>query len=245
MSALREHLDGNIVVWIASVARSEGSLAFLERWLDGRDRERAARFKFADDRARFVVGRAMVRKCLGHFLELPSEKIDLGYTEAGRPIFPRDEAIQFNISHTNDLVALAVTAGARVGIDVERVERHPDLVELAARVFSEADLATFRAIRPAEQLVAFFRAWTRKEAYLKARGEGITDALQQISASFGPEHSGTIADERDPAAAQTWRVITLPLATDYMGSLACDSVSRRFKGRYVHFDKGEIVDDPM
>ena len=242
VSTLREHLDGHLVVWIASVAKCENSLAFLERSLDRSERERAARFKFADDRARFVVGRALIRHCLGLHLALPLEKIELRYTEQGRPVLVGDDAVQFNLSHTNDIVALAVTAGARVGLDIERIQPHPDLLELAARVFSADDFEKFRAIRPHEQLVAFFRAWTRKEAYLKARGEGITDALQQISTSFGPEHTSSIADDRDPTAATTWRLITLPMATEYMASLACDSPNRRMKGRYVHFDKGEIAD---
>jgi 4'-phosphopantetheinyl transferase len=240
----REHLAGQIVVWIAQLSQTQDSLGFLEPCLDAKDRERAVRFKFADDRARFVLGRGLLRKCLGHYLEQTPETIELGYSDLGRPILAHDETIQFNISHSNDLIALAVTANAKVGIDVERVERHPDLLELAARIFSEHDLQAFQALPANEALAVFYRVWTRKEAYLKARGEGITEGLPLISASFGPEKTSTITDTRDANAAQTWRVVDLFVPNDYMGCLACDDASRPLDCRFVHLDKGEIIREP-
>jgi 4'-phosphopantetheinyl transferase len=237
----RDHLDGQIVVWIALLSRMRESLGSLEPFLDAKDRERAARFKFADDRARFVIGRGLLRRCLGRYLDQAPESVELGYTDLGRPILPRDETIQFNISHSVDVIALAVTANAKVGIDVERMERHPDLVELADRIFSEQDRKTFEAFPPAEALTAFYRAWTRKEAYLKARGEGIAEGLPLISASFGPEQTSAITDTRDANAAQTWHVVDLLVPPDYKGCVACDDASRPLECRYVHLEKGEII----
>ena len=119
----------------------------------------------------------------------------------------------------------------------------PDLLELANRIFSEQDLKTFQAFPANEALAAFYRAWTRKEAYLKARGEGIAEGLPLISASFGPEKTSTITDTRDATAAQTWRVIDLLVPNDYMGCLACENASRRLDCRFVHLEKGEFIRD--
>jgi len=126
---------------------------------------------------------------------------------------------------------------------VELVQPHPDLLELAKRIFSEKDLQTFQAYPAHEALTAFFRAWTRKEAYLKARGEGIAEGLPLISASFGPEKTSTITDTRDKSAGQTWRVSNLLVPADYMGCLACDDAGKRLDCRFLHLDKGEIIGD--
>jgi 4'-phosphopantetheinyl transferase len=240
---IREHLAGHVAVWIARVSQARDSLIFLEPCLDSRDRERAARFRLPEDRARFVLGRGLLRKCLGHYLQLTPETIELAYTDRHRPIFPHDETVQFSISHSHDLVAFALTAGARVGIDLEYVQPKWDLPELAKRIFSEEELQTFQALPGHETPSAFFRAWTRKEAYLKARGEGITEGLRQISVPFGPEEIGSIRDTRDESAARTWRLLALPVPADYMGSLACDDAGKRLECSFVRLNKSEIIKD--
>jgi 4'-phosphopantetheinyl transferase len=125
------------------------------------------------------------------------------------------------------------------------VQPHWDLPELAKRIFSEEDLRTFQALPGREAPAAFFRAWTRKEAYLKARGEGIADGLRQISVSLGPEETGSIKDTRDEAAARTWRWFTLPVPADYRGSLACDHVDKQLECNFVHLNKSEIIREPL
>jgi 4'-phosphopantetheinyl transferase len=232
-----------VIVWIARVSQARDSLIFLEPCLDGRDRERAARFHFSEDRARFVLGRGMLRKCLGRYLGQTPETIELATTDRDRPILPRDETVQFSISHTHDLVAIAVTADARVGIDLEYVQTHPDLIELAKRIFSEEDLQTFLALPRDERQAAFFRVWTRKEAYLKARSEGIAEGLRLISVSLGPEQTSAVMDARDQSAAPAWRLLALPVPADYMGCLACDDAGKRLECSFVHFEQGEIVTD--
>ena len=240
---LRDHLAGHMIVWIARVSQARDSLIFLEPCLDTRDRERAARFRFPEDRARFVLGRGLLRKCLGHYLHQAPETIELAYADRGRPVFPHDETVQFSVSHTHDLVAIALTADARIGIDLECVEPRLDLPELAKQIFSEEDLLTFQALPASEAPAAFFRAWTRKEAYLKACGEGITERLRQISVSFGPEGAGVIKDAREESATKTWRVLALPVPADYMGSLACDHVDKQLECDFVHLNHGEIIRD--
>jgi 4'-phosphopantetheinyl transferase len=237
----REHLAGHMIVWIAHVSAAEDSLIFLEPCLDTRDRERAARFKFSADRARFVVGRGLLRQCLGHYLQKRPETIELAYTDLGRPILSHDDKIQFNISHTQDLVAIAVTAGARIGIDLECIHPDLDLVELAERIFSEEDLQVFQALPHHERLGAFYRAWTRKEAYLKARGEGIAESLQQISVSLSQEEIVPIEDSREPSSPNSWRLLTLPLPAGYAGALACDDLGKGLEGTFVHFDNGDVI----
>jgi len=239
----REQLAGHVIVWIAHVSKAQDSLIFLEPCLDVRDRERAARFRFPEDRARFVLGRGLLRKCLGRYLQRTPEAIELAYTDRGRPILPQDKTIQFSISHTHDLVAIALTSNACVGIDLEYVQPHWDFPDLAKRIFSEEDLRAFQALPGHEAPAAFFRAWTRKEAYLKACGEGITEGLRQISVPFGPEDACAVKDTRDESAARAWRLLALPVPADYMGCLACDNLDKQLECTFVHLDKNEIIRD--
>ena len=230
----REHLDRNVVVWMAQVSTSQDALPSLESCLDAQDRERAGRFHFPEDRARHVLGRALVRKILGHYLSQSPEKIDLACTDRGRPYFPGDETMRFSITHARDLVAVALTARARVGIDIEYMERKLHLKELAERILSAEDFREFEALPEEEKVAAFFRVWTRKEAYLKATGEGITDALKKISVSLRAEEIGTIADAREKDGARNWRMHSLSLPANYMGCVACEA-DRRIEAQQMRF----------
>ncbi|HEY0258103.1 MAG TPA: 4'-phosphopantetheinyl transferase superfamily protein, partial [Candidatus Methylacidiphilales bacterium] len=218
----RKHLAGHMVVWIARVSQARASLPHLESCLDAGDRQRAARFHFAEDRARFVLGRGLLRKCLGYHLRQTPETIELATTEFGRPVLAGNREIQFSLTHTGDLVAVAVTSGAQIGIDLELVQPQRDLPGLAERIFSPEDLREFLALSPGDQTGAFYRAWTRKEAYLKARGEGIAAGLQGTSVSFGQEEAVTLRNSPDETDRAQWQLLALPLPADYAGCLACD-----------------------
>jgi 4'-phosphopantetheinyl transferase len=239
----REHLERSIVVWITRVSQAPESLDFLDPLLDDHDRERAARFRFAEDRARFVLGRSLVRKALGLYLGQEPETIKLSYADRGRPVFAEDETVHFSISHTHDIVAVALAANARVGLDFEFVKPAVDLAELAERILGEEDLRKFQALPRAEALTVFFRAWTRKEAYLKACSEGIADGLRQVSVSFGAEDISPLIDSRDETGSRKWRLHNLTGAKDYMGALACDDPGRHVDCLDVQLKKDEESTD--
>ena len=241
MNGAREQLDVHIVVRMIQVSTAQDALPFLESCLDAHDRERAARFRFAEDRARYVLGRALVRKCLGHYLAQTPETIELAYTGRGRPYFPLDETLQFSITHARDWVAIALTANARVGIDLEFMERKLNLAELAERILSADDFRAFQALPEPEKEPVFFRVWTRKEAYLKARGEGISEGLQQISVSFAADETTFLTDSRDESAAHKWRAYALDVPAGYAGALACDDSAKRIDFQRVRFENGKVL----
>jgi len=238
-----ESLDAQMAVRIARISQAHDALGLLESWLDGWERDRAARFHFAEDRARFILGRGLLRQCLSPWLDQAPETIRFSLTERDRPILADDESLQFSLTHSHELVAVALTARARIGIDLEWMQAKNDLPGIAKRILSEADHRAFLALSESEKVPAFFRIWTRKEAYLKATGEGITDALQQISVSFGPEATSSVRDSRHAPGAPAWSLFALPVPPDYMGSVACDAPDREVDCAFVRFDRGELVDD--
>jgi 4'-phosphopantetheinyl transferase len=215
--ANRDHLDRHVVVRMGRL--SEAGVA-AEAYLNPRDKERAGRFRFPEDRARFVLGRGLLGSCVSRYLGYPAAPLDLAWTAEGRPFLPHDPEVQFSISHSHEMVAVALSVGTLVGIDLEYMRADFNAYELAERIFSEEDMKAFRALPENEALPAFFRAWTGKEAYLKAQGVGLSGGLKEISISFRDGHEGRITDAFRENNAQKWRLEGLPLPAGYAGHLA-------------------------
>ena len=237
--------DAALVVWIARVPEFREELPALEALLDPREVERAGRFRFPEDRARFVVGRGLLRHALRRYAPQIPATLEIAYSNLGRPFIPAEhEAPRFSISHTRDLVTLAFADVAQVGVDVEFIQAPVDLLDLAERILSEDDFRTFQTFPPVERQLAFFRAWTRKEAYLKARGEGIGTGLQDVSVSFAAEAASPVNDRRDESSA-SWRLHMLPVPDDYMSCVACDEAARPVASFAVRMNKGELRLEPI
>lgn len=189
-------------------------LASYESLLTAEERERAERFLQRADRERLILGRVLARTMLSHYADVPPQRWQIVIDERGRPELgarpPGTPDLRFNLSHTDGLVACAVTVAREVGVDVEHIDRlltH----DIAERFFSPQEVADLRALSPGQQGVVFFDYWTLKEAYIKARGLGLAIPLGQFtflrsdacapSITFAPE----LAD--DPATwqfAQFW-----------------------------------------
>ena len=148
---------------------------------------RAARFYFERHQNRYVVGRGVLRTLLGAYLHLAPETIRFAYGPQGKPDlshnFP-DSDLCFNLAHSEGLALVAVTRSASIGVDVERVRRLPEFNELVNRFFSPRESELFAKVPEAEKPQAFFNLWTRKEAWLKATGDGIASLLPEVNVSF-------------------------------------------------------------
>ncbi|MEJ0000647.1 MAG: 4'-phosphopantetheinyl transferase superfamily protein [Verrucomicrobiota bacterium] len=237
----RDDVRLGAVVWIALLSEVRDAVPTLEPLLDVRERDRAARFRFDDDRARFTLGRGLARRALGAWLDRAPEAVELALTATGRPVVAGEPALHFSISHTRDVVALALAHGARVGIDFEMVAPSIDLPALAGRVLSGEELLRFRGLDRHEAVTAFYRAWTRKEAYLKALGEGIAEGLARVSVGFEPVQIAGLIDTRDLEASRPWRLHELALVKGYLGALACEDPARRPRCTAVGWRDGRIV----
>jgi 4'-phosphopantetheinyl transferase len=211
------HKPNSIVVGLTRVAETLSGLDALERGLSGHDRDRAARFRFPEDRARLALGRRLLAVLLRDELGWTPQPLEVALTEKGRPYLRERPDVAFSISHAGDVVAVALTVGAQVGVDVESLDRRVELDSLAERIFSAADLVRFRAVPNAEKARAFFRAWTGKEAVLKARGVGLFGGMEGISAPL----DGT-AETIHTGLDEAWHVQPLMVPEGYVGTVACD-----------------------
>jgi len=176
-------------VWAVPLDVAPAALAEFHDTLAPVERERAASFHFPLDRNRFVVGRGTLRQVLAHYLQIDPSQVEFSYGPYGKPLLMdngRESDLHFNLAHSGGLALLAVTRAGKIGVDLERVRPLDDAQELVTRFFCPREIAAFQTLPEDQKPAAFFNLWTRKEAWLKATGEGIAHSLNRVEVSFLP-----------------------------------------------------------
>lgn len=213
-------------VWRAALDLTAARVQSLHLLLAADERARAARFSFPQDRARFVVARAVLRVILSRYLDRAPGQLRFGYSAYGKPALittPGEAALSFNLSHSAELALYAVTWGRAIGVDVESIRPNLDHEQMAERFFSARERALLRRLPAELKRAAFFTCWTRKEAYLKASGEGLSLALDQFDVSVDPGEPARLLDSRrDPHAAARWSLQDLVPGAHYAAALAVE-----------------------
>jgi 4'-phosphopantetheinyl transferase len=198
----------DVHVRIASLDRRESELRFFESILAEAEINRANRFRFHKDRERFVAGRGLLRVILSPYLGLPANEIIFTYGSHGKPGIRRQEgrpAIQFNLAHSAGTAIYAITRDRPVGIDIELVNHEFPIESVAERFFSKVEVAAFRSLPRDMQRIAFFKCWTRKEAFIKALGDGLSCPLADFDVSLTPGERARLLKVRwAPEEASRW-----------------------------------------
>jgi 4'-phosphopantetheinyl transferase len=163
----------------------------LERLLAADELERANRFHFAGDRSRYVAGRGMLRLLLANYTGDQPGRIELSYGPNGKPELAGTE-LRFNLAHSGAVALYAFSSGADVGIDVELADVDFAGEQIAERFFSPSEVATLRSLPSDEQALAFLRCWTRKEAFIKARGDGLMLPLDAFDVTLDVRHEAAL-----------------------------------------------------
>jgi 4'-phosphopantetheinyl transferase len=184
---------------------------------------RAEQFYFERDREHFIAARGVLRAILGGYLNRAPESLSFCYSSHGKPALAGetdDDAIRFNVSHSHGVALFAVTRGREVGIDVEHIRSDLEVAEIAERFFSQREVAMLRTLPTEAQRQAFFCYWTRKEAYIKARGEGLSLPLNQFDVSGEP--AAIFATQQDTSEASRWSLQELTPAPGYAAAITVE-----------------------
>jgi 4'-phosphopantetheinyl transferase len=213
-------------VWRVYLNQSNATRRRLFETLSADECARASRFYFEVDREAFIVGRGALREILGRYLGLKPAAIRFDYSPYGKPSLAAGMgagAFQFNLSHSHRIALYALARSRRLGVDVELLnERHAGL-EIAERFFSPAEAATLRALPIEAQTLGFFNCWTRKEAYIKALGEGLSHPLQSFTVSLKPGMPAALLEAAgDPLSVSRWVFRELQPGPLYVGALAVE-----------------------
>lgn len=210
-------------IWRVSLVPPPARLARLAAPLDDAERARAARFYFERDRTAFTAARGALRTLLGRYLDHPPDRLIFGYHDKGKPylISPPSD-LQFNLSHSGQLALLAFTRGRAIGVDIEQRRALRDLVSLARMSFSPAEYAALCDLPAHDHAHAFYACWSRKEAFIKATGEGISQ-LAYFDVSLTPgEPARLLRVHGEPPGHPRWSLQDLPAIPDYAAALVVD-----------------------
>ncbi len=213
-------------IWRVGLARPEVDIRWHRQFLSPIEVERADRYYFARDRNRFTIARGVLRQLLGAYLHLAPRVIDFVYGAQGKPDVVASQnpfRLRFNLSHSGELALVALSLNLELGIDLEQIKADFAGLEIATRFFSPEECAKLKALPPDVRVDAFFNCWTRKEAYIKARGEGLSIPLDSFEVAFAPgEEPALLQVKTGNDRPSQWRFHALHLGRRYKAALAVE-----------------------
>ncbi len=215
---------GAIHVWRVSLAQTESCLQSLQQTLSTDEQTKAERFHFPKDRSQFIVSRGALRAILSRYLNINSHILRFDYNPYGKPSLiaaQGGDTLRFNLSHSRGIALIALTQNRDIGVDIEGINPNISYLEIAESFFSSLENTMLRSLPEHLQLTAFFTCWTRKEAYIKAVGKGLSIPLNQFDVTLAPgEPAALLNVEDNPEEASRWSLIELIPSSDMVAAVA-------------------------
>lgn len=218
----RSLLCDEVHVWRVSLDQTEEDCLRLERTLAEEETRRAARFRLHAHRSDYVVAHGALRTIIGGYLEVASRELQFSTGTRGKPMLAHPSgALQFNLAHSGRLALVAVARTRPVGVDIEAIRAETRIMPIAQRHFSPRETAALAELPEAARVEAFYRCWTRKEAFLKARGEGLLWPLDQFDVSVQPGAPPALLRIRnDPDEAARYSLHDVDAGPGYAAAVA-------------------------
>lgn len=221
MGSPPELCTGVVHLWQRRLDASAEEINAGYELLSREEKARAIRFRVERPRSDFILTRATLRLLLARYAVCTPHEVHFRYGAQGKPALEGDSSLCFNASHTYGLALMAFVKQRAIGVDVENVNRETEPKRLAERFFSESERQALTPLRGNELRAAFFRCWTRKEAFIKAKGDGLSMPLHQFDVSVVPdERRALLATRPDPLEVGRWILRDLPVRAGYAAALA-------------------------
>jgi 4'-phosphopantetheinyl transferase len=221
--------DHQVDIWRVRLDLPLSSVQLLEGSLSTEEVERAARFYFPADRNRYIISHGSLRKILALYLHCEPEELFFSVNAYGKPSLDQ-EGLEFNLSHSGDLALIGITRGHKIGVDVEKVRTGISAEIIGGHYFSKAEMSELQALSPEQREAAFFLCWTRKEAYIKAQGMGLSLPLESFDVSLIPDQPAILRATRpDPSEAVRWTLLSLTVGTGYEAAVAIEGQNLEFR----------------
>jgi 4'-phosphopantetheinyl transferase len=215
--------EDEVQLWRADLEALRDDESRWQKVLSSDETARAGRFHFQRDRQRFVASRALLRTILGSYLAIDPSGVNFSYSNREKPALgPAHDisGVRFNVSHSGGIALFAFTRHREIGVDVEQVRHASDLDAVARRFFSAHEQDQLATLASEARIEAFFRCWTRKEAYIKATGDGLALPLSQFDVSLASgEPNALLATRPDASEAKRWLLREVPAGSGYLAAL--------------------------
>ncbi len=212
--------DGDIHIYRQSIDAPLDKLDFFRKLLSQDELQRANRFRFDKDRNHFISGRGLLRIILGKYLNESPASVKISYLDKGKP-YIESSPVKFNLAHSGGKAFYAFALNIEVGIDLEKIKEMPDAADIAERFFSEDEVNEFRTVEKDNIETAFFNCWTRKEAFIKAIGEGLSHPLADFSVTLKPgDEPKFLMIKNKPDEVKEWSLFDIEAESNFISSLA-------------------------
>jgi len=229
---------GQIHFWAVRLNPAPTRVSDLAASLCASEAARSDRYQFERDRRRFRVRRGFLRSLLCRYLACPPEQLRFGSGPEGKPFLTQHPDLYFNLSHSGELALIAISCEAELGVDIEQMRFVDDADTIVRRLFSSREAAEYFATPVSARPAVFFNCWTRKEAFVKALGNGLSFPLRQFEVSVKPgEPARVLAIKDDPGVAAGWTLIHFEPAPGFVGALASRQAPLKISARIVDLDR--------
>ncbi|SEQ99377.1 4'-phosphopantetheinyl transferase [Hyunsoonleella jejuensis] len=228
-------LEKQVHIWVVNLKNSEKDVPFFRSLLSEEELNKALAFRYKKDETCAIITRGVLRFLSEKYLSIPSNKLQFKYGAYGKPEYNLNSRLKFNVSHAANYAVLGFVNNYDFGIDVEYVKRNFDVLDIADNYFSKQEKRALHKIPENQQTEAFFRGWTRKEAFIKAKSQGLSFPLDAFSISIDSDENATLYETAwNKSEKNLWRIVPFETHIDYKAAFA---VKGKIDGiKYFEFD---------
>lgn len=229
--------SGQLQVWRIALDVPPDVLSTFWVELSEAEQQRAGRFHTSQLRNRYITAHGALRRILAQYVHQPAAELQFSFSAYGKPSLISKSGLTFNLSHANAWALCVVACQQAVGVDIEQVQALPDLENVAQRFFSPRERQTLAALAETAKPLGFYHCWTRKEAFIKALGSGLSHPLDSFDVTLHPNEEARLIEIRSHTSAH-WSLVHLEPAPNYVGAVAAEGEITQLEG--FTFDHTQI-----
>lgn len=232
-------LNNNVHIWQLNISQTKNHHEYFNNLLSKDEKLKVERFKFKKDKITSVMARGVLRVLFSKYLDCLIDDIIFKYGEYGKPELANNKTIKFNVSHSGEMIVIAFCNDYDIGIDVEYIKRDFNVFDIVDNYFSKQEIKALHKIPNNQQTEAFFRGWTRKEAFIKAKSQGLSFPLDSFSISIDTDENAELYETTwDNNEKNLWNIVPFETHKDYKAAFAVKGKIDAVK--YFKFDLGNL-----
>lgn len=214
-------LNNNVHIWQLNISKTKSHYDYFYNLLSKDEKLKIEQFKFKKDKITSALARGALRLLLSKYLNCPIDTIIFKYGEYGKPELAGNKTVKFNISHAGEIIVIALTENNDLGIDVEQIKYNFNVLDVVNSYFSKTEIEYLNKLPKATQTEAFFRGWTRKEAFIKAKAKGLSFPLDTFCVSIDSDKKAELLETLwDMEEKKLWQIIPFETEPNYKAALA-------------------------